>query len=85
MTFSRSETYVFLEPAKDEQFVTLDELKEKIKGWLERWPKDLEMPMDLTKFNNNLEDAVDHLVKFACELELGGGTGSLQWYEVDLE
>ncbi|KAH9290324.1 hypothetical protein KI387_034441, partial [Taxus chinensis] len=75
MTFSRSETYVFLEPGKDEQFVTLDELKERLKEWLETWPEDLEMPVDLTKFNNNLEDAVAHLVKFACELEIGGGAG----------
>eukprot|EP01018_Ginkgo_biloba_P040680 Gb_30183 [translate_table: standard] len=83
MTYSRSETYVFLEPGKDEQFVTLEELRKRVRGWLERWPEK-SLPKDLTKFNS-LEDAAAHLVQSACELEIGRGIGSIQWYEVNLE
>ncbi|KAL0914266.1 hypothetical protein M5K25_014595 [Dendrobium thyrsiflorum] len=79
----KSETYVLLEPGKNEEFVSEEELKMRLKGWLESWPGD-ELPPDLAGFET-IDDAAAYLVRSVCELEIDGEVGSVQWYQVHLE
>ncbi|XP_072956729.1 protein CHLORORESPIRATORY REDUCTION 7, chloroplastic [Typha angustifolia] len=81
--YLKSDTYVLIEPGKSEEFVSEEELRIRLKGWLENWPGD-GLPPDLARFSS-IDDAVSHLVKSVCELEIDGEVGSVQWYQVQLE
>ena len=81
--YDEPENYVLMEPGEDEQFVTAEELQAKLKTCLQQW-QGKQLPPDLARFKT-VEEAVEYLMTSVCELELGDGQGSVQWYEVRLD
>ncbi|MEB3309303.1 MAG: chlororespiratory reduction protein 7 [Snowella sp.] len=77
----QEDMFVVLESDQPEQFLTPDELFEKLKSILDNYTEDL--PRELTKFST-LEEKALHLRDSFCELSLGENT-YLQWYVVRLE
>ncbi len=77
----QEDMYVVLLPGAAEEFLTPDELLERLGGLLGERQHDL--PRDLQRFSTVAEQA-RHLRDTACELELSPGE-ALQWYVVRLE
>ncbi|PSN13459.1 chlororespiratory reduction protein 7 [filamentous cyanobacterium CCT1] len=77
----QEETFVVLMPGAAEEFLTPEELLERLEGLLRDRQDDL--PRDLQRFSTVGEQA-QHLRDTACDLELSPGE-SMQWYVVRLE
>ncbi len=73
--------FVVLETNQAEQFLTPDELLQKLLTILENHTENL--PRELRKFSS-LEEKAQHLRDNYCELDVGEGE-YLQWYVVRLE
>ena len=77
----QEEMFVLLETDQEEQFLTPEELFDKLKIVLQNYPE--ELPRELQKFSN-LEEKTIYLRDNFCELDIGQN-GYLQWYVVRLE
>lgn len=77
----QNDAFVVLETNQPEQFLTPDELLEKLIAILETRQDTL--PRDLQKFDA-IADQAKHLRDTNCEFDLGPGQ-FLQWYVVRLE
>lgn len=77
----REDAFVVLEVNQPEQFLTAEELLEKLKGILATRQDDL--PRDLQRFLA-VEDQAQYLMESSCELDVGPDA-YLQWYVVRLE
>ncbi|PSR17238.1 chlororespiratory reduction protein 7 [filamentous cyanobacterium CCP3] len=77
----QEEMFVVLMPGAAEEFLTPEELLERLEEILRSRQQDL--PRDLQRFGTVAEQA-QHLRDTACELELSPGE-AMQWYVVRLE
>jgi hypothetical protein len=77
----QEEMFVVLETDQEEQFLTPQELFDKLKIVLKNHPE--ELPRELQKLAN-LEERATYLRDNFCELDIGKN-GYLQWYVVRLE
>jgi hypothetical protein len=75
------DTFVVLEANQPEQFLTAEELLDKLKAILVQRQQDL--PRDLQKLTS-VEAQAHYLIDTSCELDVGPGQ-FLQWYAVRLE
>lgn len=73
--------FVVLEPEQTEQFLTPEELLDKLKLVIQS--DQLDLPLDLQKFST-LEKKAEYLKDNYCELN-GDDGQYLQWYAVRLE
>ncbi len=78
----QEDCFVVLETDQPEQFLTPEELLEKLKGILQIQDEE-DLPRELQKFTL-LEEQAQHLRDNYCELDVGLGQ-YLQWYVVRLE
>lgn len=77
----QEDAYVVLETNQLEQFLTPEELLEKLKRILATRQDNL--PRDLQKFSS-IEEQAKYLMETSCELDVEPGE-YLQWYVVRLE
>lgn len=77
----RQDDFVVLEPNQPEQFLTANELFEKLKVVLAHGQQQL--PQELQNFSS-IEEQANYLIDTSCELVLQPGQ-YLQWYAVRLE
>lgn len=77
----QEDAYVVLETNQPEQFLTPEELLEKLKVILATRQDNL--PRDLQRFPS-VEEQAKYLMKTACDLDMEPGE-YLQWYVVRLE
>ena len=74
------DNYVVLVPGESERFLSHKETLLWIRSWLNNCDT---LPSDLA-CKNNLEEAAQHLLDTACDLEIQQGF-KIQWYAVRLE
>lgn len=77
----QEDCFVVLEADKSEQFLTYEELGEKLKQLLQT--RQNELPRELQKFTS-IDEQAQHLLENYCEIDVGPGN-YLQWYVVRLE
>jgi hypothetical protein len=77
----QEDAYVVLETNQPEQFLTPEELLEKLKAILATRQDDL--PRDLQQFSS-VEEQAKYLMETSCDLDMEPGE-YLQWYVVRLE
>lgn len=77
----QEDAFVVLEPNQPEQFMTAEELLEKLKEILTTRQDDL--PRDLQRFTS-IDEQAYYLRDTSCEFDVGPGE-FLQWYVVRLE
>lgn len=77
----QEDAYVVLETNQPEQFLSAEELLDKLKGILSQRQDDL--PRDVQRFTT-VEEQARYLMDTSCELDMGPGE-FLQWYVVRLE
>lgn len=77
----QEDNFVVLEPNKQEQLLTANELLEKLKVVLAQGQHKL--PQELQNFSS-IEEQANYLIDTSCELTLEPGQ-YLQWYAVRLE
>ncbi len=77
----RQDAYVVLEPNQPEQFLTLEELLEKLQAILADRPDNL--PPDLQHFTS-VQQQAQYLLETYCELDMEPGQ-YLQWYAIRME
>lgn len=75
------DVFVLLETNLPEQFLSSEELLEKLKEVLHSYQE--ELPRELSQFSH-LEERAKYLRDNFCELDVGAGQ-YLQWYAVRLE
>ena len=77
----QEDAYVVLEADNPEQFLTPEELQEKLKTYL--LDEQIDIPRELSKFDS-VDDQAKHLMENYFELDIGADQ-FLQWYVVRLE
>jgi Protein CHLORORESPIRATORY REDUCTION 7 len=77
----QQDNFVVLEPNQQEQFLTANELLEKLRMVLAQ--EQQQLPQELQNFSS-VEEQANYLIDTSCELILSPGE-YLQWYAVRLE
>ncbi|HYW19572.1 MAG TPA: chlororespiratory reduction protein 7 [Nodularia sp. (in: cyanobacteria)] len=78
----QQDNFVVLETDQPEQFLTADELLDKLKLVLQNMSNQ-DLPTDIQKFDS-LNAQAQYLIDTSCELDVGPGK-YLQWYAIRLE
>ncbi|BAT51107.1 hypothetical protein NOS3756_00270 [Nostoc sp. NIES-3756] len=78
----QQDNFVVLETNQPEQFLTVEELLEKLKEELQKIDVS-DLPLELQQFDS-LQAQAQYLIDTSCDLDVGAGK-YLQWYAVRLE
>ncbi|AHJ27361.1 hypothetical protein NSP_10190 [Nodularia spumigena CCY9414] len=78
----QQDNFVVLETNQPEEFLTVNELLDKLKLVLQKMSNQ-ELPTDLQRFDS-VDAQAQYLINTSCELDVGPGK-YLQWYAIRLE
>jgi len=76
-----SDTFVLLEPNQPEQFLSTEELRQKLEAAIAARQDDL--PRDLQRFTT-IQEQAQYLLESYCDFDIAPGQ-FMQWYAVRLE